>query len=150
MSEVRSRSTKDAETAVPVLAANNNNDSEQHTQWDEKRYQSQSTINMLDMLISFVLSISLIVFIVVFIYLYVLSESNLHLNPSGEEPELRPEIVAMIAMEAILAGMSCLLFKTRRMPEGKVVIFTITVAINALLLGFALSTIFRKILKGVS
>lgn len=149
MSDIRSRSLPPKETSleIPLTAVQQ----QQPEHWDEKRYQSQSTINMLDMLISFVLGASCLVFIVVLCYLIAITQKGFHLLPnSGEEPELRPEIVAMITMEAVVVGLSCLLFKTRKMPEGKVVVFMITISVNNLLLGFALNTVFRTILKGVS
>ena len=150
MSDIRSRSLPPKETSleIPLTAVQQQ---QQPEHWDEKRYQSQSTINMLDMLISFVLGTSCLVFIVVLCYLIAITQKGFHLLPnSGEEPELRPEIVAMITMEAVVVGLSCLLFKTRKMPEGKVVVFMIAISVNNLLLGFALNTVFRTILKGVS
>lgn len=119
-------------------------------EWDEKRYQSQNTVQMLDMLISFIILLSFAIALSVMVFLLVMIPRQF-LDPLDvDNAELKPEMVALTTMEFVLFVTTCLLVAVRKMPEGKVVVYSITLLMNGVLVGFTLATIFRKLIKGIS
>lgn len=116
---------------------------------DEKVYKE--TVQILNTLINMMLVFSFLVFVTVAAYLCFLIPTQFlwHTPEDKDTPELRPSIIAIIAMECILCCSTCMLLALRRTTEGKVIMFMITTMINGVLSGFALLTVFQKLLYGL-